>query len=299
MRMKHKKKYQKKIKNIYIYQMPKSNTFNLDSQKTMKNIMKKKMPAPATSSQGKMEQDIMKYLVKEHKKEALAEAIPKISSKSRKKTQLKKPSLPGGNKTLPKTLLSNKQKIEENTNKGIVKEDLIAKILKYQRNKRFGPIVNKELGFKYSRAQLSKYTIDNLQTILHRIRTHLNTRNMDQVFEHMAKVTAKGYEDLVSGFGYNIEGFSELLLQNPSFHDAFERWKIEREIPDVPPSFQLMYIIASTTYIAHTSNSQIISTREIKQQPPKALSKKTLEKKQTSEKEPRLKSNFKPGDIIV
>ena len=279
--------------------MPKSNTFNLDSQKTMKNIMKKKMPAPAESSQGKMEQDIMKYLVKEHKKEALAEAIPTISSKSRKKTQSKKPSLPGGNKTLPKTLLSNKEKVEQNTNKGIVKEDLIAKILKYQGNKRFGPIINKELGFKYTRPQLTKCSIDNLETILHRIRTHLNTRNMDQVFEHMAKVTAKGYEDVVTGFGYNIEGFSELLLQNPSFHDAFERWKIEREIPDVPPSFQLMYIIASTTYIAHTSNSQIISTREIKQQPPpkKALPKKSQPVKKDDE--PRLKSNFKPGDIIM
>ena len=276
--------------------MPKSSTFKLDGNKTLKNIMNPKMPAPAGSSQGQMEQDIMKYLMKEHKKEALAEAIPKISSKSRTKTRQANSSL--AKKAVPKKFLSNQQKIQENTNNSIVKEDIVAKILKYQGNKRFGTIINKELGFKYTRPQLTKMSIENLETILHRIRTHLNTRNMDQVFEHMVKVTAKGYEDVVTQFGYNIEGFSEILLQNPAFHDAFERWKIERKIPDVPPSLQLMYIIASTTYIAHTSNKHVIATKEIKQEPVKQVKQKKPEPVDES-KEGRLKSNFKPGDIII
>ena len=180
-------------------------------------------------------------------------------------------------------------------NKGIVKEELISKILKYQQNKRFGTIVNKELGFKYTRTQLTKFTIDNLETILHRIRTHLNTRNMDQVFEHMAKVTAKGYEDLVTGFGYNIEGFSDLLMQNPAFHDAFERWKIERKIPDVPPSFQLMYIVASTTYIAHMTNKQRAPPlkKEIEPQ------SKIVDKQEIDDAGTRLKTNLRPGEIII
>ena len=182
-------------------------------------------------------------------------------------------------------------------NKEIEKEDLITKIIKYQNNKRFGTIINKELGFKYTRPQLSKQSIDGLETILHRIRTHLNTRNMDQVFEHMAKVTAKGYEDLVSGFGYNIEGFQEILFQNPAFHDAFERWKIERKIPDIPPSFQLMYIIASTTYIAHLQNKHVVANREIKQEPPKKLQTKP-DNMIISDDEPPLKSNYKPGDVL-
>ena len=278
--------------------MPKSNTFKLSKKGTLKNMMNPPIKVPEMSQQGKMEQDIMKYLMKKSKQDALAEAIPKMSSKSRKTTQQKDLSLP--NKTLPP-----KKFLSDEKNKGIVKEDIIAKILKYQGNKRFGPIINKELGFKYTRAQLSRLSIDNLETILHRIRTHLNTRNMDQVFEHMAKMTAKGYEDLVTGFGYNIEGFSELLLQNPAFHDAFERWKIERKIPDIPPSFQLMYIIASTTYIAHTSNKHLVATSEIKQQPPKekqpSKEKKPTQGSETSpdKDEPRLKSNFKPGDIII
>ena len=178
-------------------------------------------------------------------------------------------------------------------NKGIVKEDLVNKIIKYQSNARFGTIINKELGIKYTRNQLSKYTVDNLETILHRIRTHLNTRNMDQVFEHMAKVTANGYEDLVTRFGYNIEGFSDLLFANPAFHDAFERWKIEQKIPEIPPSLQLVYIIAATTYMAHWNAPQK-SVQETKIEPPK---KKI--KKETDAPDQRIKSNNVPGDIII
>ena len=178
--------------------------------------------------------------------------------------------------------------------KGIVKEDLISKIIKYQTNKRFGNIINKELGIKYTRNQLTKYSVDNLETILHRIRTHLNTRNMDQVFEHMTRVTAKGYEDLVTGFGYNIEGFSDLLLANPAFHDAFERWKIERKIPDIPPSFQLMYIIASTTYMAHLHARPVQKAQAVKSEPIKKQSIKEIKPI-----DDRIKNNNKPGDIII
>ena len=209
---------------------------------------------------------------------------------------MKPPPPPQPPSTNPKKSTS-KQYSEPEQNTGIVKEDLICKILKYQNNKRFGSIIKQELGFKYTRPQLAKNSIDSLETILHRIRTHLNTRNMDKVFEHMAKVTAKGYEDLVTGFGYNIEGFSELLMENPAFHDAFERWKIERKIPDVPPSFQLMYIIASTTYVAHTTNKGIQFANQQKlQPPPKPVISKT---EQTKPNDERIKSNFKPGDIII
>ena len=148
-------------------------------------------------------------------------------------------------------------------------------------------------------------SIDSLESILHRIRTHLNTRNMDQVFQHMAKTSAKGYEDLITGFGYNIEGFQEILFQNPSFHDAFERWKIENctNMPQVPPSLQLMYIIASTTYIAHLQNKVIDKEREIKQEKPKTkdiiIKDKDDIKKEKKEENTRIKTKYKPGDIII
>ena len=267
--------------------MPASSSFRIDKG-TLSNIMKPKTIPTAPAMQNPAEKDIMKYLLKESKKEALANYLPTKQKSSRsKQVDKRQPPPPPVDVTKPKP---------PTTNKGIVKEDLISKILKYQRNKRFGTIINKELGFKYTRAQLTKQSIDNLETILHRIRTHLNTRNMDQVFEHMAKVTAKGYEDLVTGFGYNIEGFSDLLLENPAFHDAFERWKIEREIPDIPPSFQLMYVIASTTYIAHLSNKHRRPQSETIEPQSKKIDKKEIDNR---DDDTRLKTKFKPGEIII
>ena len=258
--------------------MPKLNTFRINNKGTLKNIMNPAMKVPETSQQGRMEKDIMKYLMKQSKKDALAELWEKKPLKS-----VKQPS-----KARSKTLSSDKPNNPTSSKKSphIEKEEAIDKIIKYQTNIRFGPIITKELGFKYTRTQLSKQSIDQLETILHRIRTHLNSRNMDQVFEHMAKITAKGYEELVTGFGYNIEGFQQLLFENPAFHDAFERWKIEKKIPDVPPSFQLMYIVASTTYIAHLQNQHLVKTKDIKKEP---LQKPQIKK---DKDEPRLKSNL-------
>ena len=133
------------------------------------------------------------------------------------------------------------------------KEKMIMKIVKYQESKRFGDKIKKGLGIKYKREQLLKCSIENLESILFRIRSFLNTINLDSVFEHMARHCAKGYEDLMSNF-VDIQGFSDLLLSNPAFWDAFERYKIEQEMPEIPPSFQLFYIVASTTYIAHLQN---------------------------------------------
>ena len=113
-----------------------------------------------------------------------------------------------------------------NGNRATEKEKLIMKILKYQGNRRFGEKIKKGLGIKYTRQQLLKCSNENLEAILYRIKTFLNNVNMDAVWEHMARHTAKGYEELVSNF-YDIDGFSDLVLSNPAFWDAFERYKIE------------------------------------------------------------------------
>ena len=135
------------------------------------------------------------------------------------------------------------------------KEVIIMKILKYQASRRFGAYIKKELKITQSREQLLKLSIDRLNNILHRIRLNLNNRNMDAIFENVALTCAKGYESTVTGLGYDIEGFTDLLVANPGFWDAFERWKIERELPDIPPGIQLGYIVASTTLAAHSLNA--------------------------------------------
>ena len=292
--------------------MPASQSFQINTGKTLKDIMNPGMNSSSQTTmmmenqqekaKNKIEKDIMKHLLKEHKKEALAEVLPrKMSSRSRTRSQ-QQPLIP---KPLPASknpLASQTDKKKENDL--ITKEDLTNKILKYQSNRRFGTIIKQELGLKHSRTSLIKMSVNSLESILHRIRTHLNTRNMDQVFQHMAKVSAKGYEDLICGFGYNIEGFQEILFQNPAFHDAFERWKIENctNMPQVPPSLQLMYIVASTTYIAHLQNKVIDNEREIKQQKPKGndvVIKDKLDTIKEEEENTRLKTKYKPGDIII
>lgn len=176
------------------------------------------------------------------------------------------------------------------------KEKLIMKIIKYQENKRFGDRIKKGLGMKYTRTQLLKCSIENLEAILYRIRTFLNNSNLDAVFEHMARYSAKSYEELVSNF-YDIEGFSDLLLSNPAFWDNFERWKVEQEMPDIPPSFQMLYMIISTTYLAHLQNKvKKINNRPHKINEPKEIIIVDKDDKQTN---PIMKkSKNKVGDIM-
>ena len=167
---------------------------------------------------------------------------PKNKSSKKPKTHIEQEAENISTASKPKT---NKTKTD--------KEKLIMKVIKYQESKRFGDKIKKGLGIKYKREQLLKCSIENLESILFRIRSFLNTINLDSVFEHMARHCAKGYEDLMSNF-VDIEGFSDLLLSNPAFWDAFERYKIEQEMPEIPPSLQLVYIVLSTTYIAHLQN---------------------------------------------
>ena len=227
--------------------------------------------------------------MKQSKNDALATVLPQKLSKS------KIPSLPKeALKNPPVHVAEQKRNIE------IEKENYITKILKYQSNRRFAPIINKEMGLKYTRNQLTKLKPDNLEAILHRIRTHLNNRNMEQVIEHMIKVSAKGYEDVITGFGYDITGFQSLLFENPAFHDSVQRYLIEREVPDVPPSLQILYIVASTTYMAHLNNQSLVAIREKKNEPPQPKPERIQQKKDKDEKkEIRIKSNHKPGDIII
>ena len=150
---------------------------------------------------------------------------------------------------------SSKNQMMENSKSSTFKEkeNLIMKVINYQSSPRFGAFIKKDLKFNYNRDQLAKKSLEQLEHLLYRIRNFLNVRQMNGMYEQMVRTTAVGYEDLVSTF-YPCHGFSDMLLNNPSFWDAFERWKLERELPDIPPSFQIAYIVASTTVLAHMKN---------------------------------------------
>ena len=192
---------------------------------------------------------------------------PKLKSKTTKKDTLTKKQIEKMMDTVQTapTSLPQNPKSSSKQNKLNIKEDKMMRVLNYQNSARFGNGIRKDLKFSYTRDQLSKKTIEQIDNILYRIRNYLNNRGMDGIYEQMVRTTATGYENIVSEF-YDIEGFSEMLTQNPAFWDAFERWKIERTLPDIPPSFQLCYIIASTTLMAHMRKTSIQTDIRLKQQ---------------------------------
>ena len=150
------------------------------------------------------------------------------------------------------------------------KEALILKIQKYQDSKRFGSFIKKDLKIIQTREQLARLSPSKLENILHRIRLNLNNRNLSAIFENMALTCAAGYETTLT----------ELLTANPGFWDAFERWQIEREMPNIPPGIQLGYIVASTTIAAHSLNA---SQQHIKTEDERQPSRSSAEQKKPKE----------------
>ena len=176
------------------------------------------------------------------------------------------------------------------------KENAIMKIINYQNSGRFGSHIKKELTINFNREQLLKKNLEQLESILYRIRQFLNARQMDGIYDQMVKTTAMGYEDVVSNF-YDIRGFSDMLLSNPAWWDAFERWKLERELIDIPPSFQIAYIIATTTVMAHMKNEIEIEQNKINKKEDKTPLPPKKNKKEVEEPK-REKTTLRVGSTL-
>ena len=225
-----------------------------------------------------------------------------------------------GNQQIPKKLIDKLLKQQENhptpratapkksqskkSDNDVAKEDLIIKIMNYQNSGRFGALLKKNLKINFTREQLTKKSQSQLEAVMYRIRTYLNTRHMEGIYEQMVRTTANGYESIVTNFGYDIEGFSDLLLNNPAFWDAFEMWKLERKLPDVPPSLQLLYIISSTTVVANMKNRHkaVSRTERIdnkKEKDEKTKQVKTKKQDDVKQQQERKKSQLKVGEILI
>ena len=267
--------------------MPESQTFTIDPKNTLGNIMKPQQPIqqqiPTMNQIGN--QQIPKRLINKLLKQT------EIKQNQRNPNQN-----PNQNHQVPKSS-------QFNNGKDIEKEDLIIKIINYQNSRRFGQHLKKDLKINHTREQLVKKSVSQLQAIMYRIRTYLNTRHMEGVFEQMVKTTASGYETLITSFGYDITGFSDLLQNNPAFWDAFEMWKLERKLPEIPPSLQLMYIVSSTTIVAHlhnkydnlTKENRIDQNKQKKEKVQQIKKQKKQDKQQQKEKE---KTILKVGAIV-
>ena len=130
------------------------------------------------------------------------------------------------------------------------KQKLIFTIQKYQDSSRFGKLVKYELGFKQTFVELSEKSESELENILERIRTHLDNKNLDKFYENMATSIAITYEQALSPI-YNVDGFSDMLLDNDDFWNCYERYRIESNFPSVNPTTQMLFMIAQTTIMAH------------------------------------------------
>ena len=220
--------------------------------------------------------------IKQEMKPQMSSLGKLMSTKDSKKTSSKHKSL---TKQQIHTLMKNttaattvEKKYSSKENKLNLKEDKVMRILNYQNSSRFGASIRKELKFNYTRDQLMKKTLDQIDNVLYRIRNYLNNRGMNGIYEQMVKTTAIGYENIVSEF-YDIEGFSDMLMQNPAFWDAFERWKIERTLPDIPPSLQLAYIIGTTTMLAHMKKTSLATDTKLKREQPNSEKQENKETK--------------------
>ena len=258
--------------------MQQSDLIITDENNTLEEIFTPTEPIQNNSQPRDSKNSIENRVMEAYRKNMLKETKKQIKKKPIKKVEEK--------------IKKVEQPTKKRENK-VDKEKKILKILKYQNSQRFGSRIKKDLGIKYTRVQLLKCSVENLDSILFRIRNYLNTSNMDHVFEHLARYAAKGYEDVVSQF-VDIDGFSDLLLQNPAFWDAYSIWQIEREMPELPPSIQMLYIVSSTTYIAYLQNKvkNVNKQHIIEQNKNKENKNKENKNKENKNKKMRI------GDVI-
>lgn len=133
------------------------------------------------------------------------------------------------------------------------KQSLIMIIRRYQENPRFKDFVSKNIGIKETYNSLNKKSIPQLQDLLERIRVQLDNRNVDKIYDSLAKSSSQVYETVLSDF-YDIDGFTDNLFSQENFLDCLEKIKIETNLPHIPPYVQMGYIVLQTTILTHEVN---------------------------------------------
>ena len=175
------------------------------------------------------------------------------------------------------------------------KLEKIHTIQKYQTSPRFGNYVKKTLKINHTESKLEKMTDKKLDDILNKIRLYLDNRNMDVIYNNMAKSLSKAAEMTITPF-YDIDGFSNNLLSNEDFWNSYERFKIEQKMPTIPPSVQLLYVVSATMLMTHQQNKSL-------HKPPTKIEQ--VKEMEPPEVEPDIEMDIEPivkelntGDVI-
>lgn len=143
------------------------------------------------------------------------------------------------------------------------------KIIKYQNSPIFGEFVRNQVGCKHSDSALQKKDLPQLNDILNKIRVHLDTKNMDTFYNKLSGAGLLTLEKTISPF-YDIEGFSERTQSSEEFWNVLERFKIESDLPQIPPVVQLSFILAQNIFITHELNKLKPKQKPFEHIPPDA-----------------------------
>ena len=136
------------------------------------------------------------------------------------------------------------------------KQKLIHIIQKYQASERFGPIVRTQLKISYTSEALNKKSIPQLQTILDKIRLHLDNQNLNKIYDGALFSSTALIETMSKPIGVNVDGFSTMLMENDEFLSCWERFKCESVMPTIPSHIQMMFILGQTYFLAYAINKQ-------------------------------------------
>lgn len=136
------------------------------------------------------------------------------------------------------------------------RQNLIHIIQKYQSSERFGTFIRSELKITYTAEALSKKTIPQLQSILDKIRLHLDNQNLNKIYDSVLFSSTAFIETMSKPIGVNVDGFSTLLLENEEFLNCWERIKCETVMPTVPSHIQMIFILGQTYFLAYAINKQ-------------------------------------------
>lgn len=133
------------------------------------------------------------------------------------------------------------------------RQNLIYIIQKYQSSERFGNYVRSELKITYTNETLSKKSVSQLQTILNKIRLHLDNKNLSKVYDSVLFSTTTMIE-MMSKPVANVDGFNNLLMENDEFLNCWERYKCESIMPTIPSHLQMLFILGQTYLLAYSMN---------------------------------------------
>lgn len=144
------------------------------------------------------------------------------------------------------------------------KQNMIHIIQKYQSSEVFGKFVRTELKISYTEEALQKKTVEQLHTILTKIRVNLDNKNLSKMYDSVLFSSTMMLET-ISRPVVNVDGFNQLLKENEQFKNCWERFKCESVMPTIPAHLQMIFILGQTYFTAYAMNKLKNPSPEVKQ----------------------------------